>query len=253
MWRMAAVIGSSVWVLGASPAEAGLFGGPPWSYIAEPIEGRVVDQATGQPIEGVVVVAQWMLARPPEGDPSEPWVVIEAVTDAEGRYRIPGWGPKRRPWFRWFNYVDPELVLFKPGYWVDVLPNGPRKAVGYFNPTDVKVRKAYWNGRDIPLWPFRLGAPISEEQKTAYGNPYPDKEVVTEAEWADQLTRLQNAINWSRMDDEDGSLDNWERVHNLVQMINQECRRLPAKYQRWIHRAPTQYHAALLGEMQTCP
>src|SRR3989304_3297455 len=95
----------------------------PWSYIAEPIEGRVVDKETGQPIEGAVVVAQWILAKPLEGHSVDHWVVIEAITDTEGRYHIPGWGPKTRPWNRWLSNYDPKLVVFKLGYWPKKLIN----------------------------------------------------------------------------------------------------------------------------------
>lgn len=254
MWRMAAVIGSSVWVLGASPAEAGLFGGPPWSYIAEPIEGRVVDQATGQPIEGAVVVAQWLLAKPPEGHPTERWVVIEAVTDAEGRYQIPGWGPKRRPWFRWLTGADPELVVFKSGYWFDHLQNAARGAVSSseLNARGDRIRKTYWNGKDIVLWPFTIGAPISEEWKVAHRlNPYPEAKVLTEAEWADRIGLLQTIVGWYATDFGETQED-WLKIQHLVNAINQECLRLPHSLRHSVAQFPPESHAALFGGASPC-
>jgi hypothetical protein len=83
-------------------------------YSAEAIEGRVVDR--NGPLEGVIVVAYWQV----EGGFMQPRPlsqlrIIEAVTDKEGRYAFPAWGPAvvmRGD----LGSRAPGLVLFKPGY-----------------------------------------------------------------------------------------------------------------------------------------
>ena len=74
----------------------------PLFYSAKEINGAVVDGETGKPLEGVVVVAQWIYWCPGGGHYMR-IKVIEAVTDKDGRYHIPAWGPRlRRP----FCYLD---------------------------------------------------------------------------------------------------------------------------------------------------
>ena len=251
MWRVVAMIGGLGWLLSSAPADAGLFGGPPWSYIAEPIEGRVVDQTTGQPIAGAVVVAQWVLAKPPEGDTYEPWVVIEAVTDAEGRYHIPGWGPKRRPWFRWLSDYDPQLVIFNSGYWHESIHNGERNSFLRFNPHEAKFRRSYWNGKDISLWRFEIGRPIEQQLDNPFISPYRTKPVLTEEEWAKDLHFAQSAVIGSLSIDK-WTADDWLRIRTFVSAINQECLRLPSKLRYQFVRIPNEYAVLLLGDTLPC-
>lgn len=88
---------------------------PPASYSAGPTFGTVVDEATGAPIEGAVVVAQWILEG---GAPIErlgTLVVREAVTDATGAFRIEGWGPIERPSRGRLDLLDPTVLIYKEG------------------------------------------------------------------------------------------------------------------------------------------
>lgn len=89
----------------------------PFWYTAEPIQGNVVDAETGQPLEGVIVTANWQLEGGIEGSyPVGQMMVMETVTDKNGRYRFPGWGPKRRPLSGRIRTSGPQLLLFKSGY-----------------------------------------------------------------------------------------------------------------------------------------
>jgi hypothetical protein len=87
-------------------------------YSADPIEAKVIDVETKQPLEGVIVVAHWELVHgSPGGDsPAGQLMVKEAVTDKNGKFRFPGWGPKLAVLGHLSDYRDPELVLFKSGY-----------------------------------------------------------------------------------------------------------------------------------------
>ena len=68
-------------------------------YSAKPTFGFVVDAQTRQPVEGAVVVAQWDLEYGLEGGAAYAWVVMETVTDSQGRFDFAGWGPKKVPHF----------------------------------------------------------------------------------------------------------------------------------------------------------
>lgn len=114
---------------------------------AEPVSAQVVDATTGQPIAGVAVVAHWELHGGSfTGDalPCGVAGVEEAVTDQEGRFHIPGWGPK---WSSCDVQIwNPNLVFFKPGY----EPKDVNNDVVYPLAT-VSVSRSQWNGKTIQL------------------------------------------------------------------------------------------------------
>ncbi len=94
----------------------------PLKYSSEEIRGTIVDAETGQPIEGVVVSAYWdvnklHLAFGDVGSGTERTLIkFEVVTDKEGNYLIPAWGPK---WVSVLEYMggnDSYLIFFKSGY-----------------------------------------------------------------------------------------------------------------------------------------
>ena len=105
-------------------------------YRAEAIEGWVVDSETGKPIEGVILVAHWLLKGGFEGgNPIKELQVLEAVTDSNGRYYFPAWGPK----FALSGNLkseSPEILVFSPGY----------KALGLSN--------QWYEGRDSSKFDF---------------------------------------------------------------------------------------------------
>src|SRR2546422_4340820 len=79
-------------------------------YSAEAIEGSVADAETGRPLEGVIAVAHWQLKGGFEGGtPIGELQILEAVTDPNGRYSFPAWGPK----FALTGYLeDAASILF---------------------------------------------------------------------------------------------------------------------------------------------
>ncbi len=116
-------------------------------YSAEAVEGWVVDAGTEKPIEGVIVVAHWQLKGGFEGgNPVGELKIIETVTDQNGRYYFPSWGPK----FAWSGHLkseSPEILMFKPGY----------KYLGMSNRwyRDRDTSKSDWNGKTVKLEPFK--------------------------------------------------------------------------------------------------
>jgi hypothetical protein len=147
---------------------------PPPAYSAKEIRATVVDGATGQPLEGVVVVARWVLRRMYGDGPK--LHVAETVTDRQGKFLIPAWGPKPRPALMALTWKSPQLLLFKHGYVPEELYSGESKekfAERFPNYRNMKsseiklwmtitegypnraVQDAFWDGLTIQLEPFR--------------------------------------------------------------------------------------------------
>lgn len=129
----------------------------PPPYSAEPIKARVVDADTKQPLEGVVVTADWELrgsvgALPLGGSSyAGELMVMEAVTGRNGMFHFPAWGPIRQD-KGWLQNHDPRLILFKSGYRHVVLTNKFRpQAEAQLEP----LRRSEWNHKTIALEPFK--------------------------------------------------------------------------------------------------
>jgi hypothetical protein len=159
-------------------------------YSAKEIRASVVDAESGQPLERAVVVAVWQLE--PVSGQGPRLQVTEVVTDSEGRFLIPGWGPKPRPPLTEFGNSSPFLVLFKSGY-VPVRLVNSRKSdfarlralttltaaqisyrAGWQGDPQEAVQESLWNGMAIRIEPFR-------------GTP---------EEWFRSLDHISSAIVW---------------------------------------------------------
>ena len=104
------------------------------------IEGVIVDAESGEPLEGVVVTASWMLI--PEAWTSVPIKTLhaaETVTDHLGQYVIPGWGPKSEP--HGMLRDEPNIRFFKPGYMPLVIKNNSVYHPGLEGDTEHKIKE----------------------------------------------------------------------------------------------------------------
>jgi hypothetical protein len=133
-----------LWAILALPACLG-----PILYSAKEIRGQIVDEQTGQPIEGVIVVAQWVLyqAGLGHGGHNGRLHVYETVTDKDGRYFIPAWGPKPHPPMTELLRRDPEILIFKSTY----DPQSHYNSVTSEN----SVRVSDWDGKVVKLKKFQ--------------------------------------------------------------------------------------------------
>ncbi len=125
---------------------------PPYS--AEAIEARVIDAETKQPLESVVVTANWELRGGGLAFGGSSFagqlMVMEAVTDKNGKFHFPAWGPIRQ--FKGQLLAnDPRLIFFKSGYQHLVLSNDYLGNV----PALEAVHRSQWNGNTIELKPFK--------------------------------------------------------------------------------------------------
>ena len=124
-----------------------LLGGCSTMLSAEPVTARVVDADTGKPLAGVAVMAFWELHQGSLFGHSFGCGAIdieEGVTDADGRFHIPGWGPVSSSCD--MRGLNPILMLFKPGYEADGVNNNPLDPVA-----TVSVSRSRWNGKTIEL------------------------------------------------------------------------------------------------------
>ncbi|MFQ5741173.1 MAG: hypothetical protein ACE5JX_19390 [Acidobacteriota bacterium] len=174
----------------------------PSSYSARPIRGKVVAATTGQPLEGVIIVAQWILYDTGVGgqNPRGRLEVLETVTAPDGSYAFPGWGPKQNPVnidkehayaCCFLTIRDPELNFFKLGYRSRTVQNQRE--------SHSSVRTSDWDGKTIKLEPFK-------------GSPN---------EWATELHFLQSSLGWSDLD--------WRTCPRMVLAIEDERVRLPSR------------------------
>lgn len=77
------------------------------------IGGRVVDAATGAPIEGAAVIATWWTEREAE---RRTVYVSEILTDRDGRFAIPGWSSANQWQPGPLTPYSPLIRFFARGY-----------------------------------------------------------------------------------------------------------------------------------------
>lgn len=123
-------------------------------YSAKEIRGQVVDAQSDEPLEGVIIVAQWELFQiglGHGGHKGQMVNIIEVVTDNMGNYFIPEWGPRPRPPFHYLDNRDPELSIFKSGYSPQWLAN---PLLSEKNMNRDSLRTSQWDRKVIRLNKF---------------------------------------------------------------------------------------------------
>lgn len=161
---------------------------PPKVYFSPSIEAQVADEQTGLPIEGVNVVAHWVVQGEFSG--GDQVMIAEAVTDNQGAFHIEGWGPRFVPLRQSCSVMSssqPELVLFKSSYEPKMDSNG------VLPPSFAIVRSSIWDGQRITL--KRIEGSPSDFGFTWLGN-----------------------VNWSGCE--------WTRIPRMMRSLTQEAERL---------------------------
>jgi hypothetical protein len=152
-----------------------------YQYLSEALTAKIVDGQTGNPVEGVVVMAVWGTLDTRGDDFKFPRNVfvhsVEVITDSQGVFTIPAWGPKTALRFQdsgpkrgIFIPTDPErkkvradpfLVLHKRGYGtrVGILDF---KDVGWKYLSPNKRGKSAYSGKSIKIWQGYTGRPEDE-------------------------------------------------------------------------------------------
>ncbi len=121
--------------------------------------GRVVDQETREPIEGVVVLGTWSVYHfSPAGGYGTYYDAREAVTNKNGEFVIPGEG------LRILSSLEPmSFTIFKAGYryreyqWDTLKTDIPKK----------EEEQTKWEG-DVPVFPIKK---LTMEERRKQGPP----------------------------------------------------------------------------------
>ena len=172
-------------------------------YSAEPLEATVLDAQTKQPLEGVIVTANWQIEEGTMGGnvPVGQLMVLETVTDKDGVFRFPGWGSKSAPKGHLVVH-DPQLLLFKSGYEY-------RRLLNTFTADYNKGmrRRSEWSGRTIELKPFKG----------------------TAEEYAEHVYRLSSDVD-SMLDFARGDKDcNWKKTPLMLAALHKMSLHFDAK------------------------
>lgn len=89
-------------------------------YWGEEITGTVVDDLSGQPIQGAAVTVVWNLyGGLVHGNTIGPWRVDEVLTDADGQFRVRAWGPSLALWDG-LHVASPTLMAGHGGYYFEI-------------------------------------------------------------------------------------------------------------------------------------
>ena len=124
--------------------------------------GKIVDAATGEPIEGVVVLAVWHRSLwSPGGAVTKYYDARETVTDKDGEFEIPGKG------ILLFSNLEPTVtvLIFKAEY--EYIGQGLWRS---YLKSDDRVK---WDGKKAT---FLLKKLSLEERKKRIGPPSPPHE-----------------------------------------------------------------------------
>lgn len=141
------------------------------------LSGKVVDEESGKPIEGAVVLGAWTHTVRFGLEGFRGYKTEDAVTGKNGRFFIWGvWNPLIN---RWLPLVDSaDLVVYKRGYvaWnnVSIFKNGPRTDFEWKNGLVVKMEKwkdeysfiqheSFISGHTFPAMTLRFAAAMDWE------------------------------------------------------------------------------------------
>ncbi|MBL6750626.1 MAG: carboxypeptidase regulatory-like domain-containing protein [Nevskia sp.] len=127
-------------------------------YMGASVAGKVIDADTQKPIAGVTVLAHWEVETGGYADEHGcVWqmAIEEAVTDDDGRFRLPSWGPRFSGCLLFPGFSpgrSPRIFLFKSGYKLQILENG------YPSPDGSSfvgmIRHSIWDGQTTPMATF---------------------------------------------------------------------------------------------------
>lgn len=145
-----------------------------------PFRGQIVDEETGQPIEGAAILAVWWMDVPMFVQDVQVFDdAREAVTDAEGRFKVPG----RWPSLLWLLIRKPQFHYFAPGYVAHTAVTTPPEGRSFIDPTVINMRRlktreerVEHQGRFPPSIPFEkmpnLLTALNEERQRLGFKPF---------------------------------------------------------------------------------
>lgn len=95
----------------------------PQQYSAAGIHARVVDDRTADPIRGAVVLVLWRKIDAFRQTFGGVYVHHELVTDDDGTFEVPRWGPRTLSYDYYLDARDPEIWVMRRGYLLGYFDN----------------------------------------------------------------------------------------------------------------------------------
>jgi hypothetical protein len=207
--------------------------------------GWVTDAATGEPVEGAIVVAAWQILQRQqafgiEGRPKRQNLRLEeTLTDKEGYFEFAALGDYTPPpgWIR-DEVAFPLIRFFKPGY----VPAGRTRFTWEFG-TDADIargaraappRKEGWK-REIQIYRY-LTEPLTEVQRL---NPIYTRKTDTE-KILDRLVGFASVLDWNVSIAEPDAEQERRAVGaqwRAILMVDEEIRKYRPKYEWAINSA----------------
>jgi hypothetical protein len=83
-------------------------------WISPEIRAMVVEE-NGKPIQGAAALLVWTVKAPINETPIKALAIYETLTDADGKFTVPGWGPR----FDFFGHLqqgEPDIYLYHPDF-----------------------------------------------------------------------------------------------------------------------------------------
>lgn len=189
----------------------------PLRYSAKAIHGQVLDRESGEPLDGVIVVAKWPLVQEEtfmgatfyRQKNADNLKFVEVMTNKDGRYVLPAWGPTMRPFFSHLDRYSPEIMYFKAGYYPEHRLNDKRREEAM----DSELA-SYMDGVPVQLQKF-TGKPINWPAPTD-GNE-PDGSLLS---YARQIRFLESYLDWGAENDQ------WKLMPHMIMAIEKEKTRV---------------------------
>ena len=184
---------------------------PVWS---RSVTAQVVDAETGAPLPEVVVVATWPSVTGTLAGGPHHWGIIqrlETQTDEKGFFHLPSW--VRIGYHNWISETDPEIHLYKAGYWPRTLKNDINK----FDQIIIwpEPWKSDWDGKVVKLKPMHWREWTKEE-------------------WEKQVSRYEYFREIHMLSLDSGDCEWKERPKSFLENLRYQLRKtqiLPGRYE----------------------
>jgi len=126
----------------------------PFVWFSTEFRARVVDESTGRPVPGAIVLATWELMGGVFHMSTQGVLkVSEVVTGPDGAFHIPAWGPRFAFGLGRLQTQQPHMRILSPGYYPLFVDNQPQPmTVDNYARADTLIRFLYQD-QDLKLKP----------------------------------------------------------------------------------------------------
>jgi len=126
----------------------------PFVWFSTEFRARVVDESTGRPVSGAIVLANWELVGGiVEENLLGQLAISEVVTGTDGDFRIPAWGPRFVLGLGHLATTEPKIRILSPNYSPFILNNQPRPMMASnYGRADMVIHFLYQD-QDLKLKP----------------------------------------------------------------------------------------------------